>query len=62
MKLVYIIRSDKCPICGGTRIRRSKRKGIAEQLARRVTPVRPFRCSDCYNRIYAFRPNAKESA
>jgi uncharacterized protein YlaI len=62
MKLVYIIRSNKCPICGSTDIHRSKRKGIAEQLACRVTPVRPFRCNDCQSRIYAIRPAAKKSA
>jgi len=62
MKLVYIIRSDKCPICGSANIRRSTRKGIAEQLACRVTPVRPFRCDTCDSRIYAIWPEAKKSA
>jgi len=62
MKVVYIVRSGKCPLCGSTNIHRSKRKGIAEQLACRFTPVRPFRCNDCDNRIYAFQRDAKKSA
>jgi len=32
MKVVYVVRSGKCPLCGSTDIRRSRRKGIAEQL------------------------------
>jgi hypothetical protein len=47
MKMLYIIHSQKCPICDSTNIRCSKRLGIAEQLACRITPVRPFRCNSC---------------
>jgi predicted RNA-binding Zn-ribbon protein involved in translation (DUF1610 family) len=62
MKIVHIIRADKCPLCGSTNIYRSKRKGIAEQVACWITSVRPFRCNGCYSRIYAVRGGAKKSA
>jgi len=62
MKMLYIMRSHKCPICGSTNIHRSKRKGFAEQVACRVTPVRPFRCNNCDVRIYAFQWEVKKSA
>ena len=62
MKILYIIRSHNCAICGSTNIPRSKRKGIAEQVARRVTPVRPFRCNNCDARIYALQADVKKSA
>jgi predicted RNA-binding Zn-ribbon protein involved in translation (DUF1610 family) len=58
MKIVHIIR-DECPICGSDDIYRSKRRGIAEQIACWLTLVRPFRCNACYTRIYAFRAHAK---
>jgi hypothetical protein len=63
MKLLYLIRSHKCPICGSTDIRRSRRRGIAEQIACRLTPVRPFRCNTCDSRIYAYQQqDVKKSA
>jgi predicted RNA-binding Zn-ribbon protein involved in translation (DUF1610 family) len=62
MKLLYQIRSHKCPICGSRDIHRSKRRGIAEQLACRITPVRPFRCNSCNARIYAYEQPAEKSA
>jgi hypothetical protein len=62
MKLLYIIRLHKCPICGSDNIHRSKRRGVAEQLSCRVTPVRPFRCNDCDNRMYALEVDTKQSA
>jgi uncharacterized protein YlaI len=62
MKMLYILRAHKCPICGSADIHRSKRKGIAEQLACRVTPIRPFRCNNCESRIYALQANARKSA
>lgn len=62
VKIVYNIRSDKCPICGSDNIYRSKRRGIAEQIACWITSVRPFRCKGCYSRVYAFRANIKKSA
>jgi predicted RNA-binding Zn-ribbon protein involved in translation (DUF1610 family) len=51
--MVYKIRQHRCPLCGSLNIHRSKRRGIAEQLACRVTRVRPFRCNDCDQRMYA---------
>jgi len=62
MKMLYIMRAHKCPICGSTNIHRSRRKGIAEQVACRVTPIRPFRCNDCDTRIYALQADMKKSA
>lgn len=62
MKLLYQIRSHKCPICGSTDIHRSRRRGIAEQIACRLTPVRPFRCNACDARIYAYEQDAAKSA
>jgi len=63
MKLIYLIRSHKCPICGSRDIHRSRRRGIAEQLACRLTPIRPFRCNACDARIYAYeQQDAKKSA
>jgi predicted RNA-binding Zn-ribbon protein involved in translation (DUF1610 family) len=62
MKMLYRMRSHKCPICGSTHIHRSKRKGIAEQVACRVTPVRLFRCNNCDTRIYALQADVKNSA
>jgi transposase-like protein len=41
-----------CPSCQSTAIRRSKRKGIFESFILSLTPVRPFRCTDCYRRFY----------
>jgi len=61
-KMLYIIRSNKCPICGSANIHRSKRKGMAEQFACRVTPVRPFRCNSCESRIYAYQSNTTKLA
>jgi len=60
MKLVYQIRSHKCPLCGSRDIHRSRRRGIAEQIACRLTPVRPFRCNDCDSRIYAYEQQDAE--
>jgi hypothetical protein len=51
--MVYKIRAHRCPLCGSTNIHRSKRKGIAENVACRVTPIRPFRCNNCDRRMYA---------
>lgn len=62
MKMLYVMRSHKCPICGSTNIHRSKRRGIAERVACRVTPVRPFRCNNCEARIYALQTAVEESA
>jgi len=62
MKIAHIIRSNKCPLCGSANIYRSKRKGVAEQIACWVTSIRPYRCNGCYNRIFAFRLKAKKSA
>jgi len=62
MKLLYMIRSHKCPICGSADIYRSKRKGFAEKLACRITPVRPFRCKSCNSRVYAFETDTRKSA
>ena len=62
MKLVYQIRSHKCPICGSRDIHRSRRRGIAEQIVCRLTPVRPFRCNACDSRIYAYEQDAAKSA
>ena len=60
MKLVYQIRSHKCPLCGSRDIHRSRRRGIAEQIACRLTPVRPFRCNACDSRIYAYEQQDAE--
>ena len=62
MKMLYVIRSQKCPICGSTNIHRSKRKGLAERIACRVTPIRPFRCNNCDARIYALQADLEKSA
>jgi predicted RNA-binding Zn-ribbon protein involved in translation (DUF1610 family) len=51
--MVYTIREHRCPLCGSKNIHRSKRRGFAEQLACRVTPIKPFRCNDCSRRVYA---------
>lgn len=51
--MVYRIREHRCPLCGSRNIHRSKRRGFAERLAGMVTPIRPFRCNDCYQRVYA---------
>ena len=56
MKMLYIIHSHKCPNCGSTNIHRSKRVAIAEQLACRITPVRPFRCTVAIVGYTHFKP------
>jgi hypothetical protein len=62
MTLFYSIRSHRCPLCGSPNIHRSKRKGIAERLACTVTPVKPFRCNDCYGRMYAVKMEERQTA
>ena len=62
MTLLYFIRSHRCPFCGSSNIHRSKRKGIAERLACTVTPVKPFRCNDCYGRMYAVKMEERQTA
>jgi len=60
--MVHTIREHRCPLCGSKNIHRSKRRGIAEQLACRVTPVRPFRCNNCDQRIYAMELAERKTA
>jgi hypothetical protein len=62
MTLIYSIRSHKCPLCGSPNIHRSKRKGIAERVACTVTPIKPFRCNDCYGRMYAVKMEERQMA
>ncbi len=51
--MLYKIRQHRCPLCGSRNIHRSKRRGIAENLACRLTSVRPFRCNECDRRMFA---------
>jgi DNA-directed RNA polymerase subunit RPC12/RpoP len=51
--MVYRMKEHRCPLCGSGNIYRSKRRGIAERVIGRFTPIRPFRCNDCSRRIFA---------
>jgi hypothetical protein len=51
--MVYRIKEHRCPLCGSGNIYRSKRRGFAERIIGRLTPIRPFRCNDCYRRFSA---------
>jgi hypothetical protein len=44
----------QCPVCHGTHIRRSRRRGLLEWLASLVGRY-PFRCEDCNHRFKRFR-------
>jgi hypothetical protein len=59
MKMRYIMRSRPCPVCGSTNILRSKREGLSEQVACRISPVRPFCCNSCDARVYAVQSTSK---
>jgi hypothetical protein len=41
-----------CPFCHGTRIHRSRRRGIYERRILSLIFVRPFRCEDCDFRFF----------
>lgn len=43
-----------CPWCGDTRLRRSRRRNLAERVLLPLFFVRPYRCSNCQSRSYGF--------
>lgn len=42
----------KCPFCGSSRVRRSRRRALVERTLLRFLWRGPFRCMDCYERFY----------
>ena len=45
--------SVKCSVCGSDRIVPSHRRGV-ERLARYVFPLAPYRCTECWGRLWCF--------
>jgi hypothetical protein len=41
-----------CPVCGGKRIYRSRRKGIVERRLLTLIFIKPFRCKACDCRFF----------
>jgi hypothetical protein len=39
-----------CPHCGGTTIRRSRRKDFVESFLHYILFISPYRCDECYER------------
>jgi len=48
-------RPSRCPNCGSTSIRRSRRKGLLEFLLHRLFSINPYRCRVCYERYFRLR-------
>lgn len=46
-----------CPSCGSANIRRSNARGPFEVLLRSVFQIKPYRCQECDDRHFRFRPN-----
>lgn len=44
-----------CPDCGGSNIRKSRRKGPVEFVLRWIFNISPYRCMSCNRRYYRFR-------
>ncbi len=45
-------RSIYCPNCSGTKVRRSRTKGIGERLLHLLLFMSPYRCRDCSERFF----------
>ena len=53
MNLSYLYsHHPRCPSCGSSAIRRSRRKGLLETLLRWVFFISPYRCQDCKYRHF----------
>lgn len=51
-----------CPYCSSVEINRSHRRGAIERYFFRAIGMRPYRCSDCDARFYAFAGPHEETA
>jgi len=49
-------RRHRCPYCRSEALRRSLMRGIIERWVLRMIGIRAFRCEDCDQRHYGFRP------
>lgn len=46
-----------CPACGSANIRRSSARGPFEAVLRSVFQIKPYRCQECDDRHFRFRPS-----
>ena len=54
-RLLWGTQTHICPRCGGREVRRSRKRGLVEQLVSRILSIHPYRCEECDHRHYRVR-------
>ncbi len=55
MRLVFAKKTNECPQCASSRVRRSYRRGFVERFVYPVLFVWPYRCENCDLRFLGFQ-------